>query len=161
MKNYFDKEIDEADLRTKYKSDPLLRTLIDFFASQPKDDRSVSVTDLCNRMGKAGIAVRRADVIRMLQSLQGGQRGWFWAGRKGHDSRFDFHASSIKMAKVASGQNDDPAPPLPTMINHKFRLRADLEIGLELPADLTDKEVTRIADFLKTLPFDHAGLRAA
>jgi hypothetical protein len=114
-------------------------------------------------MGKAGIKVYRHDVIRMLQSLQGEERGWFWIGRRGHESRFDFYASSIEMAKVAAGETAVPkkVPAPPTMINHKFRLRAVLEISLELPSDLTDKEVTRIADFLKTLPFDDAGLLAA
>lgn len=47
------------------------------------------------------------------------------------------------------------------MLTHKFRLRADLEISLELPADLSIKEVARVSEFLKTLPFDEVGLRDA
>lgn len=163
MKNFFGKEIDDEKLRSKYKTEPHFRTLMDFFRVQTKDDRTVEVRQLTDRMGKAGIKVYRHDVIRMLQSLQGEERGWFWIGRRGHESRFDFYASSIEMAKVAASEIAAPkkAAPPPTMITHKFRLRADLEISLELPSDLTDKEVTRIADFLKTLPFDHAGLPMA
>ncbi len=162
MKNYFDQEIDEARLRTKYKSDPLFRTLMDFFASRPKDTRLISVTQLCDEMAKSNVAVRRADIIRMLQSLHGGNRGWFTIGRRGHDSRFDFYVSATNLAKVAAGTDKPTGKAAPsTLISHKFRLRANLEISLELPTDLSDKEVSRISDFLKTLPFDHADLRDA
>jgi hypothetical protein len=128
MQNFYGKEIDEEKLRYKYKTEPLFRTLMDFYREQTKDDRTVEVRHLADRMGKAGLAVYRHDVIRMMQALQGDDRGWFWRGRRGHESRFDFYASPIKMAKVAAGEIAAPkkAPPPPTMINHKFRLLADL-----------------------------------
>jgi hypothetical protein len=38
MKNFYGKEIEDEKLRSKYKTDPLFRTLMDFFRIQTKDD---------------------------------------------------------------------------------------------------------------------------
>jgi hypothetical protein len=160
MKNFYDKEIDEDDLRTKYKADPLFRTLMDVLAAQEKDYRQITVEQVCDLMAKAGAAVRRPDVIRMLQSVNGGHRGWFTIGRRGYSSRFDFYVPSRVLGKAASGKGTAKTA-VPTMLMHKFRLRANLEISLDLPSDLSDKEVGRITDFIKTLPFDPADLSVA
>lgn len=161
MTSIFNDEIDEDCLREKYKADPLFRTLADFLASQATDESYLSVPQLCERMAQAGVAVRRTDIIRALQSLSG-ECGRFIVGRKGYDSRFDFHAPSTMIGKIASGQESKRAMvEPPRMLAHKFRLRADLEISFELPADLSKREVARISEFLKTLPFDEVGLHDA
>jgi hypothetical protein len=38
-------------------------------------------------------------------------------------------------------------------ITHSFHLRPDLTLELDLPADLTPQEATRIARFVEALPF--------
>jgi hypothetical protein len=162
MKNMFDDHIDEQKLRENYKKDPLFRTLMDFFSTEPKDHRSITVDVLCDKLAARSISIRRSEVIRALQSLSGHNRGWFTIGRRGWPSRFEFHVSSIALAKAASSRDDgEKTKKVAAMLTHRFRLRADLEISLELPTDLTDKEVTRISDFLKTLPFEHADLKQA
>lgn len=39
------------------------------------------------------------------------------------------------------------------MLKHIYRLRGDYVVKLRLPMDLTPSEATRLADFIKTLPF--------
>jgi hypothetical protein len=83
--------------------------------------------------------------------------------RRGRPSRFWFYVSSVGLGKEVSGKGK-PAVRIirpPKMLTHRFRLRPELEISLELPSDLTQKEVGRVADFLKTLPFEGAALGRA
>jgi hypothetical protein len=152
MVNNFGKEIDEKELQTLYKTDPKFRMLMDFFADQNEDHRVITVDDLAERMGDAGIAVYRPEIIRMLRTLEGGNRGWVWLGRRNSKTRFEFNASSRAIANAARQTSKAP-------IVHTFRLRPELQVSFELPIDLTQKEVSRIAEFLKTLPFDDMGPR--
>lgn len=39
------------------------------------------------------------------------------------------------------------------LLKHSFRLRSDLIVNLELPADLTNSEAERLSNFIKILPF--------
>lgn len=163
MKNFENAEIDMDRMKSKYRNNPQFRTLIDFLAQQEKDDKLLTVDVLEIRMGKAGLSVTRTDVIRMLQALHGWGCGWFIIGRRGQVSRFWFNVSSTQLGKEVSGKGVIASPAVPplTMLTHKFILRPDLEISLELPSDLSKKEIGRIADYLQTLPFEHAELRAA
>jgi hypothetical protein len=163
MKNFDGDEIDMDRMKSKYGNNPLFRTLMDFLADQEKVARSLTVDKLHDQMTKAGLGVSRTDVVRMFQVLHGWDCGWFTIGRRGLKSRFWFNVSPTDFAKEVSGKGKKTLPmkPAPKMLTHKFQLRADLEISLELPVDLSDKEVGRIADFLKTLPFEHAELRSA
>lgn len=158
MNNMYGDEINEDRLREMCAKDPLVRALMDVLANEPADYRQLTVNDLCDLLEKAEANVYRHDAIRMLQSLHGENRGCFTVGRHGYVSRFDFYASSKAMASAAIGK---PGEKSLSLLKHKFRLRPDLEIILELPADLTTKEVGRVADFLKTLPFESAGLGKA
>jgi hypothetical protein len=38
------------------------------------------------------------------------------------------------------------------IVTYSFRLRGDLDVTLELPADLTEREAGRLAGFIETLP---------
>jgi hypothetical protein len=54
---------------------------------------------------------------------------------------------------VADAPSSDGAHEL----THTFRLRPDLPVSFVLPIDLTTSEAARLADFIKTLPFDETG----
>jgi len=159
MKNNSGDEVNEDKLRAKYKNDPLFRMFMDVLAKAPKDYRLLTVGQLCDLLAKAGANIYRHDAVRMFQSTHGENRGWFTVGRRGYSSRFDFYASSKAMAEAAIGKTTHAATP--ALLMHKFRLRRNLEISLELPSDLSAKEVERIADFLRTLPFNDAEVAAA
>jgi len=148
MINSIGEEIDERDLQRLYKSDPQFRILMDFLFENDVDEREINLDDLAQRMWDAGITVHRNDVLKMLRTLEGDNRGWVWLGRRNRKTRFSFHASPKEIAEAARKSAKGP-------IAHTFRLRPDLEVSFELPIDLTQKDVKRIADFLRTLPFDN------
>jgi hypothetical protein len=149
MINNLGQEIDERQLQTLYKTDPGFRTLIDFFAVQDEDYHVITVDELQEKMASAGINANRHQIIQMLRTLEGGHRGFVWLGRRDSKTRFEFTASSKAIAKAARQTSKAP-------VVHKFRLRPDLEVSFELPIDLSQKEVHRISEFLKSLPFDDA-----
>jgi hypothetical protein len=43
--------------------------------------------------------------------------------------------------------------PEPEPTKHRFHLRPDFEVKLELPDDLTEREAHRLATFLRSLPY--------
>jgi hypothetical protein len=147
MVNNLGQEIDELDLQKRYKTDPKFRTLMDFFATQEEDYRVITVDELAEKMSSTGIHAHRHEIIQLLRALEGGNRGWVWLGRRNNKTRFEFAASSKAIAKAARQTSKAP-------VVHKFRLRPDLEVSFELPIDLSHKDVNRIAEFLKTLPFE-------
>lgn len=49
---------------------------------------------------------------------------------------------------------DGRSPASSHEFTHGFQLRPDLLVSFRLPADLTTPEAARLADFIKTLPFD-------
>jgi hypothetical protein len=42
------------------------------------------------------------------------------------------------------------------MFVHTFQLRSNLTVSFRLPSDLRPTEAGRLADFIRTLPFDEA-----
>ncbi len=42
-------------------------------------------------------------------------------------------------------------------IGHRFVLRPDFQVQLELPQDLNQREANRLAEFIRTLPFEPIG----
>jgi hypothetical protein len=47
----------------------------------------------------------------------------------------------------ATGAND-----IPMMVAHSFHLRPDLQVTLQLPRDLNEKEAERLAKFISAIP---------
>lgn len=90
----------------------------------------------------------RQRIVSALRRLEEQGLGKFIVGRRGQPSRFKHRRD---------GQPKTQAPPLidpGRMVEHLYQLRPDLRIGVELPADLTAAEAGRLADFVKTLPFE-------
>lgn len=57
---------------------------------------------------------------------------------------------------TAATQTRYVAPSRENFISHTYRLRRDLEVNLSLPSDLSANEAHRLAEFIRTLPFDEA-----
>jgi hypothetical protein len=65
------------------------------------------------------------------------------------------HRASVARATATirplAGEPDEPCD---TLLEHQFRLRRDVRVSFRLPADFNSAEASRLADFIKTLPFD-------
>ncbi len=116
-----------------------------------------------------GVAATKSQIVRIMQRLEELGLGRYIPGRHSSPSRFEWSTSALEVAKAATGQEaalDVNIPPGPELadddgevdsLEHRFHLRQDLEIAIELPADLSRHEAERLAAFIRTLPIIQEG----
>ncbi len=143
----------------------------DVFKRREKDSKETTVDRLEKVIQSEGHSPQRGDVVSLFKELESAGCGKFWVGRRGAPSRFAWDVSLRSVGRAAasitdrvddmaedteedeeadfeSGSAEDEA------ITHSFHLRPGVCVRFSLPADLTPKEASRLADFVKTLPFD-------
>lgn len=163
--------VDTKLLRELYNSDPTAKRVFRDLAQRQRNYGEVKVDRMARRVGAS-----RRDVIRVFRRLQDARCGQFVVGRGGWPSRFVWDVEMIEVGRYAAGEEspinpvDPSAPPededrvdgavepLTGRLTHSFQLRPDLAVSLQLPADLTPAEAHRLADFVRTLPFE-VGMR--
>jgi hypothetical protein len=161
MIDYIEDGGDVERLKSFYKNNADFRAVLDFINSREITKGWYEVSVLTEQMKTKVVGIKRSEIIRALKMLETLRCGWFKTGRRGWPTRFEFRVSPTQLQGLATGTISlSPAAIAPVkMLEHRFRLRPDLEISFELPDDLSKREVLRVAEFLKTLPFDDAGAR--
>jgi hypothetical protein len=155
-----------APLRKLYTTSRAAKAAFDHFAQRKNSSAQTTVDRLQTALRQDGQDVARSDIIDLFKALGEAGCGHFVVGRKGHPSRFEWLVSLIDVGRSAAGEavkveaiteseradsiNDDSAVEL---IEHRYRLRADVDLRIELPLNLTAAEASRVADFVRTLPF--------
>lgn len=159
------KNVDENGLHGLYASDPAAKALLDHFASRERNRRTMPIDRVIWLVGTEGNRISRGDAVRVFKRLDELGCGKFMVGRKGHPTRFDWSVGMTEVGRVASGESVEiqpaPAPVLDEaaddeMIDHRYRLRKELDVLIQLPATLTRSEAIRLANFIQTLPFETA-----
>lgn len=148
-----------ADLGSLRGANEYNRTILDDFASRTNNQSVTKVDQIIARLSNAEIP--RWAVIRLFRGLEKLGHGHFVEGRKGHPSRFLWSSSSVEVGRAAKGENvsitevaaekrekNDAAD----MMTHRFYLRPNLAVTIDLPADFSEKEAERMGNFLKTVP---------
>jgi len=155
-------------LRELYKTDTTAKRVFDDLSRRQRNYAEVKVARMATRVW----ASRRA-VIQVFRKLEGAGCGEFVVGRGGWESRFVWTVGMVEVGKYAKGEEapiqhveptaglepeaeepDEGAPGTSVQLfNHGFQLRPDLRVSLQLPRDLTAGEASRLAEFVKTLPF--------
>jgi hypothetical protein len=149
-------------LKQLYESNRGARAIFDQFAAMG-DEAGTTVEGLRDVLAAAGSACSRRDVIAVFKKLQQMGVGFFIVGRRTQPSRFAA-AANLSLADIGRGARGQKAPdrapgPAPAdsrpggVITHRFVLRPDFLLNVELPSDLTRTEATRVAEFIKALPF--------
>lgn len=113
------------------------------------------------------VNVNRGEIVRLMQELAGLGFGRFVPGRHSRPSRMEWSVDVLELAKVAMGESDTVSEVQPEDINdeadedadsevleHKFYLRSNFLVRIELPMDFTASEADRLAGFLKSLPIE-------
>ncbi len=155
------------ELQMYYNGSSTAKALLDHFASRERNRRETTVDRLYTKLTTDGVSLSRGDVIKVLQKLEDVGCGRFVAGRKGHPSRFKWIVGLGDVGRAAAGEKieieaaptvetEEPEDPTENLIEHRYRLRRDVEITLKLPTDLSSQEASRLASFLQTLPFEDA-----
>jgi hypothetical protein len=158
--------ISVSALRKLYTNSRAAKAAFDHFAQRKNSSAQTTVDRLQTALRQDGHDAARSDIIDLFRELANAGCGHFVVGRKGHPSRFEWLVSLVDVGRSAAGEavkveaitesergdainNDDGVE----LIEHRYRLRADLDLRFELPVNLTSAEASRIADFVRTLPF--------
>ena len=155
-------EIDVVRLRTLYSANPAARAILDHFASRERNWQTTTVDRIQNNVTAAGGDVSRGDVINFFKELEECRCGIFKTGRKGWPSRFEWTAQMVSVGQAAAGETEqveevrqeDIESEDSETLRHVFFLRPDMPVTFELPRNLSPIEASRLADFIKTLPFE-------
>jgi hypothetical protein len=139
-----------------------------FFELLARRKNSATVTKVDRALGLLladGVSASRGEVIRIMQRLRDIGMGRFIIGRKGQPSRIEWSVNVISMSRAATGQTDEIDMTLPESANadeedegqedvleHRFHLRSDFTVTVELPVGITTSEAERLANFIRTLP---------
>lgn len=161
--------VDTAAVRELYTRSQAARSALDHFAKRKNKSAITTVDRLQAALRSEGDELGRGEILEVFKALARANCGIFVIGRKGHPSRFEWSVNLVDLGRSASGEPvkveaiASPATNVrPTaigdeeddaLVEHRYRLRPDLELRFDLPTSLTAAEASRISDFIKTLPF--------
>lgn len=162
--NYGELGGDPRRLAAFYRNNYDVRAILDHLGSQPKPAMRVSAEDLSGS-DLAGSQLKRREVIDAFKALDSLGCGRFRVGRRKWPTRFEFYVSPSELLPIAqSAEFTQPADTSrsatasastpPRMLGHTFRLRPQVSVTFELPEDIAPKEIVRLTEFLKTVPFE-------
>ncbi len=156
-------KVDSRRLRKLYGSSPAAREILDHLASRGRSWRTTSVERILASVRESDEDLSRGEVIDVFKALEECGCGQFKAGRKGWPSRFEWAVQMVSAGRVAAGETEqvedltaeDLAEEEPqAALRHTYRLRPDASVTLDLPRDLTASEAERLAQYIRTLPFE-------
>ncbi len=134
------------------------KVVLDDFAGRTNRQSITGVDQIVSRL-RGSAELPKWAVVKLFKALGELGYGRFVVGRRGGESRFIWTANPIEVGKAARGEvaaiSSLPEPETSDieMVNHQFKLRPTMSITIELPADFTEKEAERFAQFLRSLPF--------
>jgi hypothetical protein len=157
---------DTKRLKDLYAQDDAARAVLDHLAGLQRNRKQTTVDRLLVAVRQGGYEdLTRGAIVQVLKRLEELECGTFITGRWGHASRFQWDVNLTDVGRAASGEETKIEPVSEEangadedeadILGHTFRLRPDVSVTLELPADLSQAEASRLAEFVKTLPFNH------
>jgi hypothetical protein len=156
-------------LRGLYQSDENARQLFDHFAK-----RQNKATFTTAEAVETATGALRGDAVDLLKRLADLGLGSYYIGRRGSSTRIEWDFDIREVGKAAQGQvksltveregdgEDDFEAEVydqlaeaakPGTIQHQYQLRADFQLQVVLPTNLTDREAERIGTWVRSLPF--------
>lgn len=159
---------DIMGLRDTYKRDPCMRAFMDFVYGRKYNSSETIVDRIESKLRQQG-DFSRSDIVQTFKNLERLEFGEFIIGRRGQPSRFRWKVHMIDAGRAAKGEEASVQPiredeilssesvaeeMSANSIRHTYNLRPNYIVQMELPSDLSAKEATRFAEFIKTLPFD-------
>jgi hypothetical protein len=154
--------VDLKALRALYQGDKIARAFLDYAARRQRNAVETPVDRVRMNLRHEGCSASRKDTIDLFRKLVDLGCGEFVVGRRGKESRLQWSVGLVSVGRAASGEseeiegiteddsNDDQTI---DTLSHRFHLRPDMTADFDLPADLTESEANRLADYIRTLPF--------
>ena len=150
------------NLRRLYSGNDCVRAIVDHLAASGERHDPTVVAAMWKALREKAFTFPRSEVFAAFKSLQHVGAGTLIVGRKGRPTRFHHTVGIAELVKAARGEGEGAsgkeaeaaaADPV-TMFRHQYILRPDLHLTVHLPADLTKTEATRLAEFIRSLPFE-------
>ncbi len=118
----------------------------------PPVDETITVDDIDVSACKGDESANRRSIIHFLKDLDAAGYGRFITGRKGYKSRFEWGLPALQVTtnESTSQMTREEAP---AVITHRFALRIDYHVSIDLPSDMTEAEARRLSMFINSLPF--------
>jgi hypothetical protein len=157
--------MNEVQLKELYEDSEIAKTFLDHMAARKRNQSETKVDRALDIFSKEGFNFARGDIVGLFQRLQDASCGQFVVGRRGWRSRFVWSVGSLSASRLASGEMQevediitdeeyDAGDEQEELISHSFNLRPDLEVTMNLPADLSTKEAERLSLFVRSLPME-------
>jgi hypothetical protein len=144
-------------------SQSVAKFIFDYFSSRTKNSSTTKIDRLLQLLYQRGQSPSRSEVISYFRQLEDAGCGQYVEGRRGHPSRFEWFVNLTTVGQAAAGsttkveglldESDEIEDLYSNLLSHEYRLRPDLLVKFELPQDLSISEASRLAEFIKTLPF--------
>jgi hypothetical protein len=166
------------NIRRLYSENSTAKAAFDYFASCERNRRATTVDRLLQGLQARGNGVSYGEVKDFLLELARLGCGKYIIGRRGHPSRIEWSVGLVSLGQAAAGnrlqieefvednteqqQVEDSKTVMEQVADMKvsYPLRPNRNVELILPKDLTTREAHRLAEFIKTLPFDDIGAAA-
>jgi hypothetical protein len=151
-------------LQQNYKTNEAVRAICDHISDRSNNQNETGLDRIHSRLGQDGYDFKRSDVIAAFRLLEIAECGKYIEGRHGKKSRFLWLVESKLVAGAAQGtetkaalvaedaSNDESIKS--EMIEHSYFLRPNLELSIELPANLSRNEAQRLSQFIDSLSFE-------
>lgn len=151
-------------LRDMYRQNPVARAFLDHAAQRERDRAETTVDRIHAVLKGEGSDPSRAEVVSIFQLLETLGCGKFIIGRRGKASRFAWSASIADVGRAAVGEQQTVSEIPETaseaieasaeLLAHRYYLRPEMMVSIDLPVDLTMFEADRLAAFIKSLPME-------
>lgn len=158
-------------LQKEYRSNEIARALFSNLIDRRRNALVTKAEDAAEMTG-----AKYADVVALFRQLEKIGAGNFRSGRRGQKTRIEWVFDVRELAAAARGDaiqiqpvthaaaEDGPAmSPLAHMNDdtvagamklHRYRIRSDLEIKIELPINLTTAEANRLGFMIQNAAFE-------
>jgi hypothetical protein len=169
--------LDINKLRQSYPVNAELVAICDELGNRTNNQRVTKLKPFLALLNRdCAEAIKQWKLIAAFRELEICGCGAYVKGRHGHPSRFvwDAEYGSLSICKAVFGEplqpssetteendestelntEDDANTDDESCLDHYFNLRADYQLEITLPVDLTVAEAERLAAFFKSLPLD-------
>jgi hypothetical protein len=154
-----------TQLQALYAESEVTKAFFEILAKRTNDAKQTRVNRMAQLIELADVAVTTREIVRIMKRLEELGLGRYIPGRHSSPSRFEWSTSALAAAKAAIGQSSDldlSLPPGPEAsdedeseqdsLEHRFHLRPELQVVIELPVDFSPQEAERLAAFIRALP---------
>lgn len=93
--------IDFDGLRAAYNEDPIVRLILDHFASRQRNQNTTEIDALLDALDRTGTSAEKPLLIRAFRRLDALGIGRFVSGRRGHATRFEWREKSLGVRNLA------------------------------------------------------------